>query len=113
MIEEMRAQQSLSMYILRGPAGLSLLQPTDTISACRRSHFAMPGAGVPSERATAERLMPQLAALSDEALTGLFCVALERRPWLRGKVIRSASCELPEDVAAMAAPSPADVPRPV
>lgn len=34
-----------------------------------------------------EALLPQLVALGDEALAGLMCVALERRPWLRAAVL--------------------------
>jgi len=40
-----------------------------------------------NHRATAEALLPQLIALGDEALAGLVCVALERRPWLRDAVL--------------------------
>lgn len=40
-----------------------------------------------SSAAAEDSLLPQLIELSDEALAGLICVALQRRPWLRAGVL--------------------------
>merc|ERR1712060_782440 len=75
-------------------------------------HFTTLGDEIPPGYATAERLMPQMAALGDEALSGLFCVALERRPWLKEKVFGAVAQSTTEVSRAPHQPSPTDVPRP-
>eukprot|EP00929_Paragymnodinium_shiwhaense_P039550 TRINITY_DN20765_c0_g1_i1.p1 TRINITY_DN20765_c0_g1~~TRINITY_DN20765_c0_g1_i1.p1 ORF type:complete len:301 (-),score=72.43 TRINITY_DN20765_c0_g1_i1:390-1292(-) len=47
--------------------------------------------------ATVESLLPQLDALSDEALAGLVCVALKFRPWLRAPILAGEEDESAED----------------
>lgn len=125
MIKELRCKQSLALYILRGPVGLPLLQPPAPeplpspspevllgINEPMMPTIAALGEEVPPGLANAERLMPRLAALGDEALAGLFCVALERRPWLRDKVIGAAARgSAPDQAMATLAPSPAEVPH--
>lgn len=112
MIQEMKVKQQLTIHILRRssamagvpmeeirgdgpPEGAQLhngpLPPRDgsEASSAEGRDVDADGNDDPSRTvpATVEALLPQLIALGDEALAGLVCVALERRPWLRDSVL--------------------------
>merc|ERR1711972_650881 len=95
MVQEMKAKPELSIHILRRkPASkkvdppvakaVAAAAPVAESTEVERPEAADPNAGL-SEPVQA--LLPQLLTLDDQALSGIICVTLERRPWLRSEVL--------------------------
>mmetsp|Transcript_155080 Transcript_155080/g.476366 ORF Transcript_155080/g.476366 Transcript_155080/m.476366 type:complete len:215 (-) Transcript_155080:49-693(-) len=107
MIQEIKSQQVLTIYVVRvsGPLDLADLeglmspplpqrlsqpvpngerwQPEEEQMSSRSGVSAEAGAGAEAARRFSPRveaLLPEISALSDEALASLVCVALEQRP---------------------------------
>merc|ERR1719296_335930 len=89
MVEEMRTKQTLVLFVLRCAVAVPTGQASGNTSCGSQSGLEF-DSQFPPGYLTAERLMPHLDALGDEALAGFFCVALERRPWLTDKVFGTA-----------------------
>lgn len=127
MIQEMKEKTHLTIHVLRRstPPTLSASSrevPADAVQAPALD-LPMPGMAqeglsqAPSKESgtdtgslcqwtVAEALLPRLHALGDEALAGLICIALERRPWLRDAVLEQKDGRLPPEGLPLPPPPP-------
>ncbi|CAE8629552.1 unnamed protein product [Polarella glacialis] len=103
MIQEMKIKSQLTIHVLRrigndtlqSPSTLEVVpavpgQPNGTAGDVEPTGSKAANGESPDRPdgvSPGEALLAELNALGDEALGGLICVALERRPWLRAAVL--------------------------
>mmetsp|Transcript_23336 Transcript_23336/g.43891 ORF Transcript_23336/g.43891 Transcript_23336/m.43891 type:complete len:187 (-) Transcript_23336:173-733(-) len=84
MIEEMKVKTRVSIHVMRRKGAEPGVPPqTPPQEAAEQTESKRPR--MSSEEVDA--LQQELHALDDEALAGLTCIALERRPWLTPQVL--------------------------